>query len=68
MLRVALHICVFALALLADARALAHDGPPVAYAVLSHDAEGPRAVSFSAGVALRRSPQRYQSVSSCWQT
>lgn len=46
----------------ASARALAHGGPPDAYAVLSHDSEGPRAVSLSAGLALRRSAQRYQFV------
>lgn len=62
MLRVALYTCVFIVTLLADARVFAHGEPPVAYAVLSHDAEGPLAVSLSAGVALRRSPQRYRFV------
>jgi hypothetical protein len=43
-------------------QAFAHGLPPEAYAILSHDAAGPRAVSISAGVALRRSAQRYQFV------
>jgi hypothetical protein len=34
----------------------------VAFGVLAQDAEGPRAVSLNAGVALRRSAQRYQFV------
>lgn len=44
------------------AHALAHGVPPDAYAVLSHDAQGPRAVSISLGVAIRRAPQSYQFV------
>jgi outer membrane protein assembly factor BamB len=55
-----LHFGAFLLALMACARAFAHGVPPQAYAVLSHDAQGPLAVSFSAGVALRRGPQQYQ--------
>jgi hypothetical protein len=42
--------------------ALAHGDPPTAYALLSHDAEGARAVRLSAGLALRRAPQRFQYV------
>src|ERR1700755_2309073 len=53
---------VFLWAWLACARAFAHGVQPDAYAVLSHDAAGPRAVSLSAGVALRRSAQSYQFV------
>jgi hypothetical protein len=60
--RGALHLGAFLLTLTACTRAFAHGVPPDAYAVLSHDAEGPRAVSLSAGVALRRSAQRYQFV------
>jgi hypothetical protein len=60
--RGALHFIAFLWTLTVCARAFAHGVPPDAYAVLSHDAEGPRAVSMSAGVALRRSPQRYQFV------
>lgn len=58
--RGALHFCVCVLAWAACGQVYAHNGPPVAYAVLSQDAEGPRAVSLSAGVALRRSAQRFQ--------
>jgi hypothetical protein len=60
--RGALHFGAFLLALTTCVRAFAHGLPPEAYAVISHDAEGPRAVSFSSGVALRRSAQRYQFV------
>lgn len=42
--------------------ALAHGEPPAAYLVLSHDAEGARALRLSHGVALRRGPKRYQFV------
>jgi hypothetical protein len=49
-------------ALIACSTAFAHGVPPVAFAVLSHDAQGPRAISFSSGVALRIAPQRYQYV------
>jgi hypothetical protein len=41
---------------------LAHGEPPAAYSVVSHDAQGARAVRLSAGVALRRAPQRFQFV------
>jgi hypothetical protein len=44
------------------ASVLAHGDPPAAYAVLSHDAEGVRAVRLSAGVALRRAHQRFEFV------
>ncbi len=40
----------------------AHDEPPAAYTVLSHDAQGARAVRLNLGVALRRAPQRFQFV------
>ncbi len=60
--RAALHFGSFVLALTACVQAFAHGLPPEAYAVISRDAEGPRAVSLSAGVALRRSAQRYQFV------
>ena len=40
----------------------AHGLAPDAYAILSQDAAGLRAVSLSAGVAQRRSAQRYQFV------
>jgi hypothetical protein len=60
--RGALHFGAFSLALVVCFRAFAHGVPPEAYAVISNDAEGPRAVSLSAGVALRRSAQRYQFV------
>jgi hypothetical protein len=62
MQRVALQVGAFVLALLASVRAFAHGEPPVAYGVLWRDAEGPKAVSLSAGVALRVAPQRYQFV------
>jgi hypothetical protein len=57
-----LHLGAFLFTLAACVRAFAHGIPPDAYAVLSHDAAGPRAVSLSAGVALRISAQRYQFV------
>jgi hypothetical protein len=60
--RGALHFGAFLLTLIACSPVFAHGFPPVAYAVLSHDAQGPRAVSFSSGVALRVAPQRYQYV------
>jgi outer membrane protein assembly factor BamB len=60
--RGALRFGAFLLALTTCGRAFAHGLPPDAYAVLSRDAEGVRAVSLSAGVALRRSAQRYQFV------
>ncbi len=44
------------------AHAFAHGEPPEAYAVVSGDADGLRVVSFSAGLAVRRSAQRYQFV------
>ena len=40
----------------------AHGLPPDAYALVSRDSAGLRAVALSAGVALRRSAQRYQYV------
>jgi hypothetical protein len=52
----------FLLAVTPSARALAHGLPPAASAVISHDAQGPRAVRLNAGLALRRGPQRYQFV------
>lgn len=58
----ALHLSAFLLALLPGSKVFAHGVPPDAYAVLSHDAAGPRAVSLSLGVALRRAPQQYQFV------
>ena len=60
--RRALHFGAFLLVVAACSRVLAHVGPPVAFGVLSQDEQGPRAVSFNAGVALRRSAQRYQFV------
>jgi hypothetical protein len=60
--RGALELGAFLLALTTCTRALAHGVPPDAYAVLSHDAQGARAVSISLGVALRRGPQSYQFV------
>jgi outer membrane protein assembly factor BamB len=60
--RGALHVGACLLALTLCTRAFAHGVPPDAYAILSHDAEGPRAVSLSAGVALRRAAQHYQFV------
>ena len=60
--RAALHFSVFLVALTLSASVSAHGLPPDANAVLSYDADGPRAVSLSAGVALRRSAQRYQFV------
>ncbi|HEX6244467.1 MAG TPA: hypothetical protein VFZ61_26295 [Polyangiales bacterium] len=42
--------------------AFAHVDPPAAYAILSHDAQGPRAVHLNYGVGLRRGPKRYQFV------
>ena len=62
MFRGALRISAFVLAWTACARAFAHGVPPDAYAVMSQDSQGVRAVSLSAGVALRRSAQRYQFV------
>jgi hypothetical protein len=56
-------VALFVLAWVVSAQlSHAHNGPPTAYAVLAHDAAGPLAVSFSAGVALRRAAQRYQFV------
>lgn len=54
--------CLLLLAMAPCAPAFAHGEPPTAMAVLSHDEQGPRAVRLSAGIALRRSPQRYQFV------
>lgn len=62
MSRGALHFGALLLAFLPCVRAFAHGVPPDAFAVLSHDAMGPRAVSISLGVALRRGPQSYQFV------
>lgn len=44
------------------ATAFGHGEPPVAYTVITHDAEGARAVRLSAGVAVRRAAQRFQFV------
>lgn len=60
--RGALRLGAILLALAPCLRVFAHGFPPIAYAVVSHDASGVRAVSFSNGVALRRSAQRYQFV------
>src|SRR5262245_14132392 len=57
-----LHFGALLLTLAPCVRAFAHGVPPEAYAVLSHDAQGARAVSLSVGVALRRSAQNYQFV------
>lgn len=62
MLRAAVGLCALLSALTWCARAHAHGEPPEAYAVLSHDAEGVRAVRLSHGVALRRGPTRFQFV------
>ncbi|HKP57674.1 MAG TPA: hypothetical protein VJV78_13175 [Polyangiales bacterium] len=62
MYRGALHISALLLVLAPGTRAFAHGVPPEAYAVLSQDAQGPRAVALSAGVGLRRGPQSYQFV------
>jgi len=62
MQRGSLRVIVFLLAQWPCVQALAHGVPPDAYAVLSHDTAGVRAVSFSAGLALRRSAGRYQFV------
>lgn len=42
------------------ASVLAHGDPPNAFAVLTHDAEGARAVRLSYGVGLRRAAQHFQ--------
>jgi len=59
---VALACSVLLLALTPCIRAFAHGLAPDAYAIVSQDAQGLRAVSLSAGLALRRSAQRYQFV------
>lgn len=62
MRRATLHFGVFLCVWTTCVRAYAHGVPPDAYAILAQDATGPLAVSLSAGVALRRSPQSYQFV------
>jgi hypothetical protein len=60
--RAALPVGAFFSVLTVCARVFAHGVPPDAYSVLAQDAQGPRAVSLSAGVALRRSAMRFQYV------
>lgn len=62
MLRAALCLGALLSTLMPCVGVLAHGVPPAAYAVLSHDAQGARAVHFSHGLALRRPGQRYQYV------
>ena len=60
--RAALRLGAWLAALTPCASAFAHREPPAALEVLSHDAEGVRAVSLTHGLALRRAANRFQFV------
>lgn len=60
--RTAVGLSALALFALPSSNAHAHGVPPTAYAVVSHDAQGARAVRLSTGLALRRAANRFQFV------
>ena len=62
MFRAALQFAAVLSAMTPCASALAHGEPPTAIAVLSHDAEGARALRLSHGLALRRGAKQFQFV------